>query len=197
MEEHQPELAHHRVEAARLERQDFRFALPPLDLWCFSRGDRQHVIVQVETHDRAARPDAPGGSAGENARTARNVEDTLTGLKLRRVSNARCPFLKQCRDQEFVVDFGRAAARLCAIRIAHQVSPNNRTIRNTIEDLGRGGEQHEAGACRIVSPEASFNTGHVFDVSGGRTTNQKPHPRYARTNRRFVRPLSTLWRGEW
>ena len=82
-EEHQAELADHRVERTVIERQRFRAALAKVDARRELTGDRDHSGIEVERRDRSTGPHSRSGLAGHDARATGDVEDALAGTNPR------------------------------------------------------------------------------------------------------------------
>ena len=77
-EEHQRHLAQHGVELLIGERERGDVAVAELDVGTDAAGDRQHRLVEVDTHDRAARS-TRGRGAGDDPGAAGDVEHPLPG----------------------------------------------------------------------------------------------------------------------
>jgi hypothetical protein len=118
-EVHERELTDHDVEARILERKRRRIAMAPFDLRLSPRRDRQHPLVQIEADNMTLSPHSPTGLAGEHARPAADIENSVTRPDCRGVGNRAGPSAKDRRHETGLVDLGGFRRDLPAFGLGH------------------------------------------------------------------------------
>ena len=71
----------------------------------FSRGTSHGdlIWIEIEPDDSSLRANATSNLPGDNPRPTRHIEDTLTGLRIRRLNQAGCPRSEQTWHHEIFV----------------------------------------------------------------------------------------------
>ncbi len=102
-EEHEPELAYHRIKAVVRIRQALRQSLPPIKRRCEFAGDCNHAGVCIDAGDESTGSNQGANGARQNTAPTCNVEHTLVLTNARSISDDGSPVREECRHEESFV----------------------------------------------------------------------------------------------